>query len=109
MNLRQNRALHEWFQQLADALSEKGQDMRGLQISVPIRPTKDTVKEMLWRPVMEATYPGVQSTAELKSVDIDPIVDAINQGLGEQLGVYVPFPSLHELSMLGERNVRGSS
>ncbi len=34
-------------------------------IKVPIKPTKENVKEEMLRPVMKALYPHIESTSEL--------------------------------------------
>jgi len=91
----QNRALHLWFRQLADALTEKGADIKTtIRADVPWTP--DAVKELIWRPVQRALIKR-SSTRALKKSDIDPVVNAINKLLGERFGVHVPFPSIDEI------------
>lgn len=93
----QNRALHLFFQQLADALNEAGYDMRETireEIDIPWNAV--TIKEYLWRPVMKK-YIREQSTTKLSSADIDKIFDIINKMIGERTGVYVPFPSIETM------------
>lgn len=93
MTRQQNKALHLWFKWWASVLQEQGVDMANIRLSIPVRPTPDNFKEMIWRPVLEATYPGIHSTRELASNEIDDVVDALSVGLSEQFGVHVPFPS----------------
>lgn len=91
----QNRALHLWFTQLAEALNEAGFDMKKtLRQDVDIPWTLTSIKESLWRPVQKS-YTGKKSTTDLnKQKEIDDIYDIINRTIGERTGVYVPFPSM---------------
>ncbi len=90
--LKQNKALHKYFELLAEALNESGWDMKKT-IKVDVPWTKDTVKEYLWRPVQKA-YLKKHSTTELnKQQDITKIYDIINRAISERTGVSVPFPS----------------
>ena len=96
----QNRALHLWFQQLADALTETGLDMRVvLKPDIEIRWTKESVKEYLWKPVMEKMF-GNKSTTEMTTTEIDEIFEVISKHLGEKFGEfmdYIPFPSIETM------------
>ena len=94
--IRQNAALHLYFQLVADALNSAGLDMRKtLSAEIEIPWSKESVKEYLWRPVQE-TQLGKQSTKELTTKDIDIIYDTINRFLAEK-GLHVSFPSIEEL------------
>ena len=94
---RQNRALHLWFKQLAEALNEAGFDMRAtIREDLDIPWNEKTVKEYLWRPVQKQ-YLLERSTTKLKTKDIDKIFDIINKAIGERTGVHVPFPSIDSL------------
>ena len=94
---RQNRALHLWFTQLAQALNKDGFDMKAvIKEGIDIFWSPYTVKEHLWRPVQKA-YLGKESTRNLDTGEIDKIFDIINKGVGEKTGVYVPFPSIDAL------------
>jgi len=88
----QNRSLHRYFTQLAEALNDAGFDMKKvIKIDVPWNSLM--VKELLWRPVQK-TYTGKESTTKLDKIkEIDMIYDIINRVVGERTGVYVPFPS----------------
>jgi len=90
----QNKAIHLWFTQLAQALNEAGFDMRKtISPMVDISWTDYTVKEYLWRPVQKSLY-GTKSTRQLKRHEIDLIFDNINRIIGKRTGVYVEFPSI---------------
>ena len=89
----QNKALHKFFQQLADALNESGYSVaKTLRHDVEIPWNRATVKELLWRPVQEAMT-GKHSTTELNTVDPSEIYEVLNRHLGERLGVHVEWPS----------------
>lgn len=53
---------------------------------------KILVKELLWRPVMQAMTEKF-STTELDRMEIDQIYEVLNKHFGEKLGIHVPFPS----------------
>jgi len=88
----QNRALHKWCGMLAEKLDEGGLDMREF-IKIPIRPNKDNIKAEIVHPVMKAINPELTSTAEMTTSEVTEVVDTINRGLGERLGIYMPFPT----------------
>lgn len=94
--LQQNRALHLYFQLVADELNSAGMDMRKvLKPSVEIPWSKDTVKEYLWRPIMKLQLMK-KSTIQMTTKDIDKIYDTLNRFLGQQ-GLHVEFPSIEAI------------
>lgn len=94
--IQQNRALHLYFQLVADTLNDAGLDMRAvLKPEVEIPWSKTSVKEYLWRPVQKIQL-GKRSTTELTTKDIDKIFDTINRHLANH-GVHQPFPSIEEI------------
>lgn len=100
--LQQNKALHKFFQLLADELNEKGLDMRKtLKESIEIPWNGRTVKDYLWRPIQELQLKK-ESTTELTTREIDKIYETLNRFLGEKLAVHVPFPSLEEMALEDE-------
>lgn len=93
----QNKALHKWFQQVAEALRENHIDVRtALKEDVELEWTAPLVKEILWRTTQKLVT-NKQSTTELdKSQEINLIYDIINRFLAKHK-IHVPFPSLtHE-------------
>lgn len=100
----QNRALHLYFTQLAEALNNAGLDMRRtLRPDVDIPWNSETVKEHLWRPIQKAELQK-ESTTRLSTKDIDAVYDTLNRHLGEKFGICVSFPSIE--GMLLERRTR---
>lgn len=89
---RQNSALHEYFERLAEELNDSGLDMRKvLKEAVSIPWNKDTIKEYLWKPIEEAQL-GKKSTTELTTKEVDLIYNTLNRHLGEKFGISVEFP-----------------
>lgn len=93
----QNRALHKYFELLAEALNDAGYDMRKtLREDIEIPWTAETIKENLWRPCQKA-YLRKESTTQLQTDEIDKIYDIINREIGQRTGVSVMFPSIEQL------------
>jgi hypothetical protein len=94
---RQNKALHLYFTHLAAALTASGLDMRRtLKPEIDIPWSTETVKEYLFRPIMQAQL-GKKSTTELSTKEIDDVFDTLNKHLGEKFGLHVEFPSLESI------------
>ena len=101
----QFRALHLWFKMLAETLRADGHDMRK-SLDYPILPTPTSVKEMIFKPILLATF-GKKSTKELaKQKEIDDCFDIINKLFGEMGIVIPPFPSLETLLLEEEAKKR---
>lgn len=91
--IQQNKALHLYCQQVADALNDAGLDVRAtLKENVEIPWSGYLVKDLLWRTIQKLQY-GKKSTTELTVKDIDSVYDVMNRHLGERFGIHVPFPS----------------
>lgn len=100
----QNKALHLYFTQLAEMLNDAGLDMRKvLKPSISIPWTPQTIKENLWKPIMEFQLQK-SSTTEMTTKDINEVYDTINRHLGEQFGITVEFPSIE--SLINESRIR---
>ena len=90
----QNKALHKGCELLADALNDAGYEMKAVLAvkAVDVPWTKESVKEVLFRPIMLAmTEKG--STTELDRVEVSQVWDVLQRHIGENFGVYVGFPS----------------
>lgn len=98
----QNNALHKYFQQVADALNSQGYDVRVIlefiaKRGIDMMWSRETVKELLWRPIQKK-HLAKHSTTELNSTkDINEIYDMLNKFLSENFQTFVPFPSLQTL------------
>lgn len=89
----QNKALHKFFELLADSLNDAGWNVQKTlrhDVEIPWNPT--LVKELIWRPVQEAMTEK-HSTTELDRMEPSQIYEVLNLHLGEKLGIHVPFPS----------------
>lgn len=90
-SLQQNKAIHKYFNLLADTLNEK-------ELTIPKVLKIDTywsataVKEQLWRP-LQLSVTNKKSTTTLKKDEISKVYDALNGALWHKLRVSVPFPS----------------
>lgn len=97
--LKQNNALHLMFEHLAQELNDSGLDMRKtLKPGVEIPWNKTTIKEYIWRPIMEAQI-GKKSTTELTTTDIDQVFNTIVRHLGNKFGIEIDFPSVETMIM----------
>jgi hypothetical protein len=94
--VKQNSALHVYAGLLAEALDDAGHDMRPL-IQVPIKPTMDNVKETIIKPVMTALYPGITSTTQLTTKQINELYEVVNRATAEKLGISIEFPSVENI------------
>ena len=91
--IKQNRSLHKYAELLAAALRDAGyEDMRTV-IKVPITPTKENVKEEMIKPVLNAMFPELESTAKLTTVQMQQLYEQMNLFTSERLGVSVEWPS----------------
>lgn len=89
----QRKALHLYFDILAEALNNAGLDMRKtLKPGVDIPWTRENVKNHLWRPIQIAMTEK-KSTTALDRVEPSLIYEVLNKHLAEKFGVSVPFPS----------------
>lgn len=97
--IQQNKSLHLWFQMLADALNDAGWNVqKTLRHDVEVPWNRTLVKELIYRPVMEAMT-DKHSTTKLDRMEPSQIYEVLNRHLGEKLGVHVPWPceeSQHE-------------
>lgn len=90
--VKQNSALHLYFQLLADALNDAGLDMRKvLKEGVDIPWTKDQVKNHLWRPLQEIII-GVESTREPNRDEYSKVYDTLHRHMAQKFGVSVLWP-----------------
>lgn len=90
--IQQNRALHKWFGMVAEALNDAGYTVqKTLRHDIEIPWTPVLIKELIYRPVMEAMTEK-HSTTELDRIEPSQIYEVLNLHLGEKLGIHVDFP-----------------
>ncbi len=93
-----NRALHLYFRLLSDTLNEHGLDIaKSLSKKVEHRWTPDLIKELIFKKIMRSLFTK-RSTTQLKSAEINEIVDIITRHFGEHFGVETPtFPNIDQM------------
>lgn len=97
--LPQNRSLHLWLEMLADELNASGQSLGdGKLVKLPVRYTKENLKEHVLRPYMNALYPEIDSTTELSTTQMQDLYRDLDQIIAERSGCHVEWPSEESLS-----------
>jgi len=90
--LQQNKAMHLYYSQLAEALNDAGLDMKKvLKPHVDIPWTPASIKAHLWHPVQEAML-GKESTTALDTQQVSAVYDVLNRHISEKFGISVQFP-----------------
>ncbi|HDZ25560.1 hypothetical protein LCGC14_0963630 [marine sediment metagenome] len=101
--LKQNRALHLWFNHLSEELNNAGLDLKQtLRHDAEIPWSSFLVKECLFRPIMKAQF-GFSTTTKLSTKQIDEVFDTVNRYISD-LGIHVPFPSIESIMMKQRQN-----
>jgi len=93
--IEQNNALHLYLEQVAEALNREGHTMQDVVKAIKraeIRPTKEALKEVVWRPLQEIIL-AKKSTTELTKQEIDPVYEVMNKWLGQNFAIHIPFPN----------------
>lgn len=96
---RQNRTIHLYLTLVARELQNQGQTIQGIVKKVDwaeIIPTKQSVKEVLWRPIQE-TVVSKKSTTELSTSEVNKIYEIMSMFLSKQFGISLPFPTSQDL------------
>lgn len=102
--IQQNKALHLLFGMMAERLNSAGYDMRKtLKESIEIPWSKSSIKEYIWRPIMNAQL-GKKSTTEMTTKEVNEVMETIMRHFGEKFGLEIPFPSIEELMFQQEIN-----
>lgn len=95
----QNRAMHLYFTQVAEALDREGHTVQQVVSAIrraEIRVTPEIVKEVMWKPLQQVMY-GKKSTTELSRSEVDRVYEALNHFIGREFSLHVPFPSNDEM------------
>lgn len=91
--LQQNKALHKFFTNLSQELTEAGLDMvHTLKPGTDIPWTPEMVKNYLWRPIQEVMT-DKESTTELTTKEVNEIYEVLIRHLGEKFNITTEFPS----------------
>ena len=87
---KQFNALHVWCEMVAESLNAAGLDQRiVLKPSVAIDWSKDSVKQYLFKPLLEAMT-GKTSTTDQDTVEPSKVADTMARHLGEKFGITLP-------------------
>lgn len=91
--LQQNKSLHKFCDEVAKELNSQGITIQlFLKHAVDLDWNKDSVKELIWKPIQKALV-NKGSTTELDKVnDIDLIWEHINRHLSITFGISVDWP-----------------
>lgn len=90
----QNRAIHLYCAQLADALDREGHTLQNVVERIKkaeIRPTQENIKETVFKPMAKALF-GVDSTTKLTTSQVDRVYEMVNAFIGREFHLYIPFP-----------------
>lgn len=92
-----NRALHLFFDQMAEQLNNIGMDCTiEIQGMVFISTYTGIIfKEQIWRPIMKALY-GIDSTTEITHRQIDGVLEVLAASFAHT-GIEVHFPNKFDL------------
>jgi hypothetical protein len=97
-SLTENRCLHLYCTQLADALNDAGLDFRQtIKDGVDVPWTPELAKDYLWRPIQKAIT-GKDSTTKPERGQYGEIYDVLNRHISGKMGVYVAWPSKESMN-----------
>lgn len=90
----QNRALHKFFELLADEFNQAGYSIQHVlkYFTIDLDWNTESIKEIIWKPLQQALVKKKSTTQLDKQTDINIVYDHLNRSLGEKLGIHVPFP-----------------
>lgn len=103
----QNKSLHLWFTHLSNALNDAGlSTVKVLELKKADIPwTPVTVKELLFKQLMEAMYQKT-STTQLTTKELTKVSEVLTRHLAEKLGLQVDWPSIESLADLNRLDNR---
>ena len=88
---RQNNGIHAYCQEVAEQMAAQGLDMKTvLKEGVPIVPTKELVKEYMWRPIQKAVT-GITTTTKLSTKEVNEVYQQLAHLISTKWGISVPF------------------
>lgn len=93
--------MHLYFEMMAKELNDAGYSVQlFLKSAIELDWNKDSVKELIWRPVQEALIKKKSTTKLDKVSEIDLIYEHINRHIGQVFGIHVPFPHRTDIAPL---------
>lgn len=92
----QNKAIHVYCGELAQALNGAGLDMRAvlaaMREGVEIPWSMTLVKDVIWRQIQNAMV-DKESTTRLTPEQVSKVYEVCNRFTAERFGISMPFPS----------------
>lgn len=98
----QNNALHLYLEWVARELENGGhtmQDVCKVITKIEIHPTKENVKEIIWREIQRALF-GKKSTTELSKHEVTKVYEVMAQFLAREFQISLPFPNDEDIAPL---------
>ena len=86
----QNKAMHKYFEEVADVLNENGIAQSVFLENLEVDYTKETIKD-IWRAIVKKKF-GKESTADLTTKELQDVFEEFNRHLAK-FGLHIPFPS----------------
>lgn len=93
-SLQQNKSMHLWFEQIADALNDAGIEKKLTVGTVDVPWSRETVK-MIFKKIAFAQLRKFK-TSQMTREEFGKVQETMNRFLAEQ-GLYIPFPSIEAL------------
>ena len=89
--LKQNRCLHSYCNQLAEAFNDAGMDMKAtLKHDIEIPWSGERVKEFIFNAVSLAKYD--KTSSELTTKEIQVVYEIVNRHTAEKFGIGLSWP-----------------
>jgi hypothetical protein len=90
--LTQNRSIHKYCAQLAEAFNDAGLDMNQvLAEGTSIPWSEEKVKSDIWKVVQLAAI-GKESTTKLEANEVSKVYDIVNRHISQTFGIFIPWP-----------------
>ena len=94
----QNNSIHLYLEHVADALNREGHTLQDVVKAIKkaqIRPTKNALKEVVWKPLQEIIL-GKGSTTTLEKGEVDQVYEMMNAFIGREFQIHIPFPHIEK-------------
>jgi len=87
----QNKGIHAFCGEVAKQMEARGLDMKTvLKDGVPISPTKELIKEYMWKPIQKALT-GKESTTAINKKQVNEVYEYLSRLLAEKYDINVRF------------------
>jgi len=93
----QNRALHVYCREVANALNDGGYSLNAVleAKSIDVDCTQENIKEVIFKAIMHALYPDITSTTQLEKLHVTDVYEHMNRFLSNNFerAQHVTWPS----------------